>query len=374
MTLAPASPDHASPATAPGLPTGRLDGVDVARAIALVGMVTVHFGPGREVGTGATAFVYHAFYGKASILFALVAGVGVGLMASRRPAGLVRVRMLYRALWLVPLGLALEELDHPVAVILQYYGLFFLGVVPFVGRRRATVLAGAAAWLLVGSGTVLAALVLRPEWMVRTGGDPPTTAWELLVGGYYPAVAWVPVLLFGMWLATVDLRSPRVRTAMVVGGAATLAATRWASVTAASVLDLQVERGTWAWALAESGHSEMPLAILGAVGFGTAVLGASLVVVDVARPVVAPLAALGRLALTVYVGHLLVYAWVPDLFPADTVAEGVAHVGWFALATAVGSWLWLLAFPRGPLEAAVRWPFERLVVPLDRWARGAPRP
>ncbi len=345
----------------------RLTGVDVARAIALLGMVTVHFGPGRDVGSGPAAFVYHSFHGKASVLFALVAGVGVGLMARREPPLVVRVRMLYRAAWLVPLGLALQELEHPVAVILQYYGIYFLGVIPFIGRRRPILLVGAGITLLAGSATVLWALVVHPDWMVRVGGQAPLDPLgDLVLGGYYPAVTWIPVLVFGMWLAQLDLHSPRARAVMVVGGAAILAVTRWAGVAAADALDLDVSRGSWGWAVSVTGHSEMPLAVLGAVGFATAIMGAALALADVVPRLVHPLAALGRLALTVYVGHLVVYAMVPDLFPATTVPEGIRHVLWFGVATAVFATLWLWRLPRGPLEAVARWPWQRLAAWLRR--------
>lgn len=348
-------------------PRGRLVGVDVARAVALLGMVTVHIGPGREIGDGVAAFLYHSFHGKASVLFALVAGIGVALMADRRPVRLVRARMVYRAAWLVPLGLWLQELDHPVAVILQYYGVFFLGVVPFVGRRRWTLLGSALVTLLVGSGLVLWALATHPDWMVRLGGDtPPEPVGSLVLGGYYPAVTWVPVLLVGMWLARLDLEAPQVRAAMVLGGAAALAVTRWAGVAAASHLDADVTRGAWGWAWSVAGHSEMPLAIVGGVGFATAVVGLGLVLAEVAPRLVHPLAALGRLALSVYVGHLFVFVWWPDLLPASTVAQGITHVAWFGVVTAAGATLWLAVLPRGPLEAVVRWPWQHLVAPAVR--------
>ena len=382
MTTAPSAP--ADPPRTPlpedvggraGARPGRLVGVDVARAVALLGMVTVHFGPGRGVGEGPAAFVYHSFYGKASVLFALVAGIGVGLMSTRSSVRLVRARLVYRVVWLVPLGLGLQELDHPVAVILQYYGVFFLGVVPFVGRRRATLLISGLVSLLLGSAIVLWALVHRPEWMVRLGGHtPPDPFGDLVLGGYYPALTWVPVLVVGMWLATTDLHATRTRVALVVGGSTVLAATRWLGVVLADAVEADVSRGAWGWVLAVSGHSEMPLAVIGAIGFSAGVVGAGLLLADAAPRLLHPLAALGRLALTVYVGHLLVYAWFPDLFPADTVPEGIRHVAGFGVATAAGATLWLWRMRRGPLEAAVRWPWQHVVAPLvDRRPRGPGR-
>ena len=55
--------------------TGRLLGVDAARALALIGMMSVHLLPSTDPdGTISTAYLISA--GRASALFAVLAGVG----------------------------------------------------------------------------------------------------------------------------------------------------------------------------------------------------------------------------------------------------------------------------------------------------------
>ena len=61
-------------------PSRRLRGVDAARAVAVLGMVMIHFGPTPAPDTALGA-LYELPYGRASVLFVLLAGVGVALLA-----------------------------------------------------------------------------------------------------------------------------------------------------------------------------------------------------------------------------------------------------------------------------------------------------
>jgi peptidoglycan/LPS O-acetylase OafA/YrhL len=63
---------------------GRVRGIDVARALAVVGMVMVHIGPVRMEGSGLVGAAYRLPHGRASILFVVVAGIGVSLLAGDR--------------------------------------------------------------------------------------------------------------------------------------------------------------------------------------------------------------------------------------------------------------------------------------------------
>src|SRR5215212_1158851 len=102
--------------TASPRPHRRLRGVDVARAIAVLGMVMVHFGPTPAPDT-ALGNLYGVSHGRASVLFVLLAGVGVSLLVGGRSRGgrsslLARGRLVLRGALLLPLGLWLQGLDH----------------------------------------------------------------------------------------------------------------------------------------------------------------------------------------------------------------------------------------------------------------------
>lgn len=334
-------------------------------------MVTVHFGPLPVRESGVTAWIYASFYGKASVLFVVIAGLGVALMARDQSRREVRARLVYRTVWLLPLGLALQELDHPVAVILQYYALYFLFLAPFVGRRDATLVGWAGGLLAVGSAAVLAAEVLVPDWVVPLRGDSPFgVPGDLVLFGYYPLVTWLPPMLVGLWLGRRDLTRGRLRWGLVGAGAAALAVTTALGSWLSAVLGVARTERTWGWLLSTAGHSEMPLAVVGATGFAVGVIGIALVVADRWPRLLWPLTAFGRVALSVYVGHLIVFAAVPGLFPADDVAEGVRTIAAFAGVTSVLAMAWLALMPRGPLETAVRWPWQHVVRPLVLGANG----
>jgi hypothetical protein len=98
----------------------RIPGIDLARFLAIAGMLAVHVGPmGLTDPMGRLyALLTH---GRASILFGLLAGIGVSLLAQSRSASLgeTRLRLVWQAALLLPLGLWLQTLDVPIRVILR---------------------------------------------------------------------------------------------------------------------------------------------------------------------------------------------------------------------------------------------------------------
>jgi len=70
-----------------------------------------------------------------------------------------------------------------------------------------------------------------------------------------------------------------------------------------------------------------------------------------------PLAATGQLALTVYVGHLLLLDAHPELVEREAVPAASVSVAAFMLLAAAACTLWRAFLPRGPLEAALAAPW-----------------
>lgn len=207
-------------------------GLDVARSLAILGMLFAHFGSEVAAITGGDDWavrVVRFVDGRAMPLFVLLSGAGVTLLLRRstRP-----VRELGgRAALLLVIGLLLEY-TTPVAVILQVYALFFL--LALVVRRLAD------RWLLVLAAAIVAAgaasrMFLAPHLpkayqyveglsehigALRVLIRPDASMSELAITGPYSALPTVAFFLVGMWLGRRDLTSRRLRVGLIAGGLA----------------------------------------------------------------------------------------------------------------------------------------------------------
>jgi methionine-R-sulfoxide reductase len=341
--------------------SARIAGVDLARALAIVGMLVVHFGPTRL--TDLSGRLYALPHGRASILFVLVAGVGVSLMAASRTATVAdsRWKLAWRSALLLPLGLLLQDLDHRVLVILQVYATLFLLAIVLIRLRDRALLALALALVAIGPVVFLVGRMLEPALFDRSAvawSDPlPEILLGVTISGPYPVPVWAAPFVLGMWIGRRDLRSSRARAALVLGGAA---AAVLAPRLAEAAVALVGEPGTspsWSTLLLGAPHSQMPPWLLGSMGSAALVVGLSLVAADAARRLTWPLVALGQLALTVYVSHLLALHWRSDLLRSGDVGEAARNVLLFTLAAAAAATLWRAFARRGPLEGLLDVPW-----------------
>ena len=314
----------------------------------------VHFGPNPVPDTRAGE-IYEISHGRASILFVLLAGIGISFLyrsARRNQAVLGRAQILTRAAILLPLGLWLQGLDHGVLVILQFYAMYFAFAAILVGFSNRVLLVAGIAFLALGPVAYEAAEVRWPAWFADHApelGDPiDKIARDLLISGYYPLITWAAPLTIGMWFGRQRLSSLSFKWGMVAIGAV---------LTAASSLIAEAASGSqFAIVLSNDPHSQNHLWMIGAIGSAMLVLGLALLVSDVSGRTLWPLAAAGQLALTIYVGHLLLLDSYTDLLRYDTVRGAAYSVALFTTFAIVASTLWRMVFAHGPLEAVFRAP------------------
>ncbi|MFN4002826.1 DUF418 domain-containing protein [Microcella sp.] len=294
--------------------------------------------------------------GRPSVLFAVVAGVALGLVTGgARPAptgrgsgrSAARGRLALRAALLVVMGVLLWMLPSGIAIILDAYGVMFLLLVPLLFAGRG-LLAAVAVGLLIAAPLVRDRVVeltgLGPTGPLALGDDPGAVLVDWLLTGYYPALLWLPLLLAGLLCARAGLGSRRVQLLMLgLGAAACLA-----GYGAAAVLP----------GVDAEAHSGSTAELLGAGGLAIAIIGAALLALDgpttsrAAQLVAAPLTALGRVALTVYVAHVLVIAALAPLGPAGRFDAAVGIpllIGLSLGGIALGLALQAIG-RRGPLE------------------------
>ncbi len=350
--------------------THRLDGLDLARGLAVVGMVLVNFmyvfshdpltqldaglSPAHEpslVGIGAALLVFTLLAGRAVAIFLVLFGIGISLQ-SRRAQGrgqrAWRSPLVARYLLLILVGLALLPVWE--ADILHFIGFFGLLSLMVVRLPSRVLLAGCVVLLL-------AAEVLRLQfdyhagWQAGAVGSEYLDLWtatgqlrQLVFNGYHPLFPWWSYVLYGMVLGRLDLRSPRILRRLV-----------WAGI----VVTVDGSILQWLGVPAEFFPPHSLFVVLGMAN-ATWVIAACLWLCtsrgggwlrDALR-------SMGRLAFTHYPGHVLLGILPVMVLRSermDMTLQNSFFLSLFYLGSTLllGSW-WLNHHPQGPLEGLLR--------------------
>ncbi|WP_182347106.1 heparan-alpha-glucosaminide N-acetyltransferase domain-containing protein [Tomitella gaofuii] len=370
--------------------TPRIIALDVTRALAIVGMIAVH-SLYIVADDGGPTVMYRISAGHASAAFAVLAGVSISLIAGRRrltpspEAAGKAASLATRAVIIGIIGLLLGyTLPGLGVVILPYYALMFLLAVPlaFLGTWS---LVGLTVILLVGAPALSQAV--RPHIVDTLGeqlsfgylfGHPAEFLSSIAFTGEFPAIVWMTYVCAGMVIGRITLRSARTGGALLAAGLAlmfTSAGVSWAlwdlaggrtaatagipSDYASEVLlfgaDGVVPTNSWWWLAFDGPHTGTPLDLMATLGSTLAVLGAIILAEQglkgrahtVMRWVLAPLAAVGTMSLTVYVGHIMFINSDFDVYgPTSGFVRQLVVIALFALA-------WHATAGRGPLEGLV---------------------
>ncbi|WP_211716760.1 heparan-alpha-glucosaminide N-acetyltransferase domain-containing protein [Nocardiopsis sp. MG754419] len=413
MTHPRQDPGHPEPVEqhtpAPNVPPrggGRLDGVDLARWIAIAGMLVVHFRvPFMDPEHPVARLIEQYAWGRSTLVFAFIAGVSLALLsggreprtgvAGRTLAGRVAVRGAALMLIGWSLNAVIVSVEAPLTVIITYYGLYFLLALPFLRMVAQWTAVAAVAAVVIGPQLLFVLRRSHDEggWMADltlalNDVDPAQLLvhqgfLELLVYGFYPALAYLAAVLAGIAVGRLDLRSRIVRLRLACGG---------------MLLAFVAYRGSWhawdtwgivwdlgpreeisgpiptddaRWLLSSMSHTSTTPEILGGIGVSMVLLVGCLYVAERLPRAVAPFTAAGALALTIYVLHALLMAWqqTVDLESgrmALWVSEYASEL--FFVFAVVAAFLWRRTLGRGPLEAGVS-RVAGLVVPGGRGPR-----
>ncbi len=350
----------------------------MARALAIIGMVMVHIGPYDLPGGGLSGAVYRSTHGRAAIVFIVLAGIGVSLLAGDHSPDRItgaRVRLGWRTLVLLPAGLALQTLDIDVAVILQYYAVYFLVAMAVLELSDRALLIVAACSVTLGPVLLIWLERTVPSWFlggVPAWDDVPRIVRDIALTGYYPVVVWTAPLVLGMWIGRRDLGSTTVMRSVGLAGAVVAAVAFLTSAGLVALLGPASSSTDWNHLHVIEPHNEMPLWMLSSAGIAVAVIAGCVLFARLLPRTTWPLAALGQLALTAYVAHLLVLHWWPQWLDRSTYGAAWLSVGRFTVAALVLATVYRALAARGPFELLLRPALIRPSATADHDADHAP--
>jgi uncharacterized membrane protein YeiB len=352
----------------------RILGYDVARSMAMLGMIVVHFGLVMAVDPTRPAWsagIMHVLDGRAAATFVILAGVGLTLRSRRAVAARderaidpVRMTLIRRGVFLLAMGFV-NVVIWP-GDILRVYGVSLIvaaGLIAASDRR----LLGSALGFILGFIALLFVVDYETNW--DWSSMTYHRLWtlrgivrNLFYDGFRSVFPWTGLLIFGMWLGRRDLRDRAVNTRVVLAAVAMAALAElvsWCLVRYFRAHPHGMDDETIKALFGTDSMPPLPLFLLSSGGAAVAVIALCVRAADAwpRAPWVAPLAAMGQMALTWYVLHILVGLGTVvalGLATREPLPVGQACGLLFFSAAVLISWLWKRRFRSGPLEWIMR--------------------
>lgn len=340
----------------------RMEGLDIARAFAILGMMFVNYALVFEVEpTSLIAHFFIGLEGRAAAVFMIVAGIGVGLLSKRGADKKLVGQLIKRSLFLWAIGLVLYTLFDWTADILHYYGLFMLLILPFLNANKKTIGMGIALVLMV-----TATLQLTQNYLV--GWDFTNLKYvdfwtvegfvrNLTFNGFHPLFPWFAFMLIGLLISKMPLGEEVFQKKLMGFGLGLALSFEILSV----LLSEFVLKSHWLLSFVQTKPMPPNLFYIGAAtGWAITFISLCLWSADALaskRKIIEPLVFTGQMSLTHYIGHSAVVLSILDAFGMIKAQSAV-----FVLILTIGvytimmfiSVLWRRRFERGPVELIMR--------------------
>lgn len=354
----------------------RILGVDLARALAIVGMVIVNFKMviGSE-GGGWMSAIPEFLSGKAAALFVTLAGVGIALMTRNgyelQDHSIVRStkkKFLKRSALLFIVGLSYISVWP--ADILHFYGVYILITLCFIrsGQRRIFMWSFLILWLYP--------LLM---WMVNydTGWDFTTLDYidiwtvdgffrNLLYNGFHPVFPWVSFMLIGLWYGRHNLTDASIVRGLMWKGIICFIIVVCLSHLLLSIIGSYIpsESKELSLIVGLSPMPPLPLYMMAGCSLSVVVISFCILIAERFRGSVllSYMVRTGQLALTIYVAHVIIGMGLMFMYDENAVGSysiqfTMLYALGFSFLCVAFSNIWLSYFNLGPIE----WLFKKIV-------------
>ncbi|MCX6139898.1 MAG: DUF418 domain-containing protein [Candidatus Kapabacteria bacterium] len=341
----------------------RVVGIDVARAVSIIGMIIVNFrialgGQGTEWMEQLSGF----FDGKASATFVTLAGVGIAFMTNSAVKTVdamqlkaARMHIIKRSAFLFVVGLS-YYLVWP-ADILHYYAIYMLILVLLLRASGTTLLI--VTGLLVSLYPLLLFLFsYETAWDFTTFSyqdfwTPVGFVRNLFFNGFHPVVPWLAFMVLGLWFGRQDLTDTRFLKKTFVYSLVLFLAMHVVSYASAD--------GVYGRLFGLKPMPPLPVYMIVGCSFALIVITGCIIVSRKHEKHIAirSLKKTGQLALTFYLAHVIIGMGVleelnPSRMGTYPIEFALSYAVIFAISCIVFAVVWTKYRTRGPLEWIMR--------------------
>jgi uncharacterized protein len=351
----------------------RIIGIDVARALAVIGMIIVNFKVvfGENGHPWVQSFA-NIFDGKAAATFVVLAGVGLALMTNsainhrdKAKIKVARIRITKRALFLFILGISYITIWP--ADILHFYGIYMAIIVMVLTCKEKTI-------IILGICIIIVYPILMTFLNYGAGWNFDTLDYNdfwsfkgfirnLFFNGFHPVMPWTAFMLFGYWFGKQDLHNKKFVKKVFWMSTIIFMAIQIVSYLSISFLSEGSQEA--ALELTEIFGTNplppLPIYMFNGIAIAFALISACILIAKKFENsfIIDALNKTGQLALTFYVAHVIVGMGVIELINPSKIGNysiefsvGYAIVfSWLCILFAV---IWRKYKKHGPLEWVLR--------------------
>ncbi len=354
----------------------RIAGYDLARAIALLGMVFVNYKyqmAADQYGVEWLLWLSDWLDGRPAVTFVILAGIGVSLLKTHcpgdghfHPFARPYSTILKRGLFLFVIGLLFSRIWY--ADILHFYGVYFAAAVFLVNASDRII------WLLAGTAlTVSLFLATHTNIFVLPTidsiWDPKFWTQEgfiedLLINGSYPVFPWIVYFFLGIWLGRKNLTDDRLQQIIVLIAGACIVYCEVIAWLVKHLLMAESYPHRPALLILFRDTSPFSLSLISIFSASATALLVIVVSIKLADKaclcrLLRPFVATAQMSLTLYIVHigiLQLIIQVSGLGERDNSLEFAwIWAAIFCLLALPFSYYWVGHFGRGPFEKILRW-------------------
>lgn len=349
----------------------RIIGIDVGRALAVIGMIIVNFKMAfGNSGNEFLLFFADIFDGKASAIFVTLAGLGISLALNKNGTdnsykSNTRIKIAKRALFLFIIGVLYSPIWQ--ADILHFYGVYMLFTLLFVKRSNSVVLSAAVLNVLVYP-------ILMMLFNYEAGWDFNSFQYidfwtlegflrNLFYNGFNPVFPWVAFMLMGLWFGRQKLNDSKfLKKSLLISGIFYFMILLFSK----SILTVLSEGNQDLYQELElifgtGPIPPLPIYMLSAGSMAIFIISSCILISQKFRDyfIIKGLEKTGKLALTFYVAHVVIGIGMVEVIAFEKMGTlkiefSVCYALLFSAACILFAYLWLQKYKMGPLESVMR--------------------